>query len=89
MIHRMWKDHIFPRGKRKGASELFVVEPRQRDGVYLVKKLGAKGNRDEVYEPVASLDEVWSLLQTGRAVRMRGQTSGDWSTLNADGIKYA
>jgi uncharacterized protein with NRDE domain len=89
MISRIWKEHIGASGAKKGKIETFVVEPRQRDGMYLVKKLGVKGNRDEFYDKVKTLDEVWEHLENGRSVRMKGQNTGDFNTLNREGAKYA
>lgn len=88
-ITRIWKEHSPRRGAKKGQIELFVVEPRQRDGKYLVKKTGMKGNRDECYDPVDTLDQVWQLLIDGRSARMKGQVSGEWNTLNREGAQYA
>ncbi len=89
-ISRIWKEHTFPRGKRKGQQELFVVEPRSENGMYSVKKLGHQTNRvPDDYDDVATLDEVWRLLQAGRSVRMRGAISKEWNTLNNKGIQNA
>jgi hypothetical protein len=89
VITRISKQHVKKWGKRAGFSEEFVLEPRQRDGVYLMKKIGAKGNRDDCYEQVTSLAEAKSLLEAGRSFRMRGQASGEWNTLNGEGTVYA
>ena len=88
-ITRIWKQHASRWGRKIGSSEIFEVEPRKRDGKYLVKKQGASGNRDEVYDAVDTLDEVWRLLQDGRAVRMKGKTSREWNTLNGEDAQYA
>ncbi|GAA4019823.1 hypothetical protein GCM10022280_19890 [Sphingomonas swuensis] len=88
-ISRIWKEHSRRFGKNVGKTELFVVEPRHLDGKFLVKQRGKKGNKDEVYDKVDTLDEVWNLLQQGRAVRMKGQDSREWSTLNGQGTKHA
>ena len=88
-ITRIWKDHSPRWGKKLGQTERFVVEPRQRDSKYLIKKVGVKGNRDECYDPVDTLDQVWQHLQDGRSVRMKGQRSGDWNTLNGEGAQHA
>jgi hypothetical protein len=88
-VSRIWKEHAPRGGDKVGTSEIFEVEPRKRDGKFLVKKAGATGNRDEVYDKIDTLDEVWALLQSGRSVRMKGQTSKAWNTLNGEGAKYA
>ena len=89
-VTRIWKEHTFPRGKRKGQQELFVVQPRAENGMYSVKKLGHRSNRiPDDYDDVATLDEVLTLLQLGRAVRMRGTVSNEWNTLNNKGIQHA
>jgi len=88
-ISRIWKEHTPRWGAKVGQAQLFIVEPRQRDSKYLVKKHGAKGNRNDCYDAVDTLDEVWQLLQQGRSVRMKDQKSGDWNTLNVEGAKYA
>ena len=88
-ISCIWKEHSPRWGNKVGLTETFVVEPRQRDAQYLVKKVGVKGNRDECYDTVDTLDEVWQLLQRGRSLRMKGQTSREWNTLNGKGAEYA
>ncbi len=88
-ISRIWKEHAPRWGGKVGTTEIFMVEPRKRDGKFLVKKVGATGNRDEVYDKVDTLDEVWALLQSGRSVRMKGQTTKEWNTLNGEGAQYA
>ena len=90
MVAKIWKDHTFPRGKRKGQREVFVVQPRAENGMYSVKKLGHRTNRIlDDYDDIPSLDEVLRLLQQGRAVRMLGSKSNEWNTLNNKGIQYA
>ena len=89
-IQRIWKEQKFPRGKRKGQSEIFSVTPRAENGMYSVKKLGRKTNRvPDDYDDVKTLDEVWDLLQSGRSVRMLGSVSGEWNTLNGKGAENA
>ena len=89
MTSRIWKEHVKSFGKRKGQIELFVVEARKSDAKFLVRKRGQKGNRDDCYDKVDTLDEVWELLQDGRTVRMKGQVSREWSTLNGEGVQRA
>ena len=88
-ISKIWKEHVPKWGAKAGKIETFVVEPRKRDAKYLVKKIGAKGNRDECYDAFDTLDEVWKLLEDGRSVRMKGEKSRDWNTLNREGAQYA
>ena len=88
-IVRIWKTHAPRWGDKVGTSEVFDVEPRKRDMKFLVKIPGTKGNRNEVYDKVDTLDEVWQLLQDGRSVRMKGQNSGDWNTLNGVDAQHA
>jgi hypothetical protein len=89
-VSKIWKEHTFPRGKNKGEQELFRVQPRAENGMYSVKKLGHRTNRvPDDYDDAATLDEVLQLLQMGRSVRMRGDASNEWNTLNNKGIEYA
>ena len=90
MVSKIWKEHTFPRGKRKDQREVFVVRPRAENGMYSVKKLGRRTNRvADDYDDIPSLDEVLRLLQQGRSVRMLGSQSNEWNTLNNKGIQYA
>jgi hypothetical protein len=88
-LTRIWKDHTFPRGKRKGDTKLFVVKPRDKDNKFCVKEAHEKSNRDEVYEKLDTLDEVAIYTRKGWRVRMWCEEIGEWNTLKYEGLNYA
>ncbi|MFC3174255.1 hypothetical protein ACFOD9_08325 [Novosphingobium bradum] len=88
-LSRIWKVHTKPFGADKGKAEVFEVAPRARDGKYLVRKAGVKTNRACDYDEFDTLEDVKMQLEAGRAVRMRGQQTRDWNTLNGEGVYYA
>lgn len=89
MIQSIWKNHTFPKGKRKGQTVVFFVKARDKDNKYCVKMANEKSNKDIFYKKLDTLDEVASFTKRGWRVRMWSDEICEWNTLKSEGLQYA